>query len=117
MGTEWCWNHNPTTAATRRRNTSRGGRAGGRGRPSTELKELKRQFEEMAQKVLKKKIARADAAVAGQLLAQARMCIRDGLVAREQEDLIQQVEEMRQEIEQERAQRRKYGPYGSGAGA
>ena len=33
-GSGWCWNHDPAKAEERKRNATRGGRAGGRGRSS-----------------------------------------------------------------------------------
>jgi hypothetical protein len=85
----FCYMHSPDHAADRRRSGSRGGKRAGRGRPSTELKRLQHRFEELAQKVLDGEINRGDGAVAGQLLGSARSCIRDGLAAREQEELIE----------------------------
>lgn len=67
-GAEWCYSHHPDQAEKRRRNASRGGKAGGRGRPASELAGVKAQLQNMADKVLSGALDRGDAAVAGQLL-------------------------------------------------
>ena len=51
-GSQWCWNHDPAYAEARQRNASKGGKRGGRGRPSAELARLQERFEELAEKVL-----------------------------------------------------------------
>jgi hypothetical protein len=99
-GSEWCWNHDPAHADERRRHGQRGGKRGGRGRPSSELARLQRRFEELAEKVLSGEIERAAGAVAGQLLNGARACVRDGLSAREQEELIERLEMLEEALEQ-----------------
>jgi hypothetical protein len=47
-GYQWCFNHRPDLAETRRRNAQRAGQAGGRGRPgagaSAELVAVKREL-------------------------------------------------------------------------
>ncbi len=91
---EWCIGHDPDQVEARRRRASKGGKRGGRGRPSGELARLKERFEALAGAVLTGRIERADAAVAGQLLNGARACVRDGLAAREQEELVERLEEL-----------------------
>jgi hypothetical protein len=86
-GSQWCYVHHPDHAEERRRHGARGGKRGGRGRPTAELTRLQRRFEELADKVLSGEVERAAGAVAGQLLNGARACVRDGLTAREQEEL------------------------------
>jgi uncharacterized protein YceH (UPF0502 family) len=84
---QWCINHDPEQAEFRRRRASRGGRRGGRGRPSVELARLQGRFEELADKVLSGEVERGVGAVVGQLLNGARACVRDALAAREAEEL------------------------------
>ncbi len=91
---EFCIGHDPDQVEARRRRASKGGKRGGRGRPSGELARLKERFEALAGAVLTGRIERADAAVAGQLLNGARACVRDGLAAREQEELVERLEEL-----------------------
>jgi hypothetical protein len=84
---QWCINYDPEQAEFRRRRASRGGRRGGRGRPSVELARLQGRFEELADKVLSGEVERGVGAVVGQLLNGARACVRDALAAREAEEL------------------------------
>ena len=93
-GSQWCYAHHPGRAEERRRHGSKGGRRAGRGRPSVELARLQARFEELAEKVLAGEIERGVGAVAGQLLNGARACVRDGLAAREQEELLTRLEEL-----------------------
>ena len=97
---EWCWSHHPDYEEQRRRRASKGGKRGGRGRPVSELARLQKRFEELADKVLSGQVERARGAVAGQLLQGARACVRDGLTAREQEELIERLEALELALEQ-----------------
>ncbi len=91
-GSQWCYVHHPGRTDERRRHGSKGGKRGGRGRPVTELARLASRFEELADMVLRGEVDRADGAVAGQLLNGARACTRDGLKAKEVEELEQRLE-------------------------
>ncbi len=91
-GSGWCYSHHPDHVEERRRHGSRGGKRGGRGRPTSELARLRDRFESLADMVLSGAVERSDAAVAGQLLNGSRACVRDGLAAREQEELIERLE-------------------------
>jgi hypothetical protein len=102
-GNEYCIAHHPDYADARRRRNSKGGRRGGRGRPTSELARLGARFEELADKVLEGEVERGIGAVAGQLLNGARACVRDGLAAREQEELISRMEQLEQDIEASRS--------------
>jgi hypothetical protein len=102
---EYCVNHHPDYEDARRRRNSKGGRRGGRGRPSVELARLQARFEELAQKVLEGEIERGAGAVAGQLLNGARACVRDGLAAREQEELVGRLEELERLLEARESRR------------
>ena len=93
-GSGLCYMHDPDHEQDRRRRASKGGKRGGRGRPTAELARLKERFEALAGAVLTGRIERADAAVAGQLLSGARACVRDGLAAREQEELVARMEDL-----------------------
>ncbi len=102
---QWCIGHDPEQAEARRRRASKGGKRGGRGRPSVELARLQRRFEELAEQVLSGDVERGRAAVAGQLLNGARACVRDGLSAREQEELVERLEALEEALEQKRGSR------------
>lgn len=65
---EWCYSHHPDHAEQRRRNASRGGKSGGRGRSNKELWDLKKQLQNLADGILDGRVDRADGAVCGQLL-------------------------------------------------
>ncbi len=102
-GSQWCYVHHPDHAEERRRHGARGGKRGGRGRPSSELARLQRRFEELADMVLAGEVDRAAGAVAGQLLNGARACVRDGLTAREQEELVERLEELEASLQGRKA--------------
>jgi hypothetical protein len=93
-GSGLCYSHDPDHEQDRRRAARKGGKRGGRGRPTTELTRLRDRFEELADKVLEGSVERGAGAVAGQLLNGARACVRDGLAAREQEELVARLEEL-----------------------
>src|ERR687894_1478404 len=97
-GSQWCHAHHPDRMDQRRRHGYKGGKRGGRGRPSAELARLQRRFEELADMVLAGEVERAAGAVAGQLLNGARACVRDALAAREQEELVERLEVLEQSL-------------------
>ena len=99
---EYCINHDPTRAEENRKRGSKGGKRGGRGRASAELKRLQHRFEELANKVLAGEIERGSAAIAGQLLGGASACIRDGMAAKEQEELVERLEALEAALEQDK---------------
>jgi hypothetical protein len=100
-GSDYCYVHHPDRIEERRRHGSKGGKRGGRGRPSVELARLQGRFEELADKVLSGEIERGVGAVAGQLLNGARACVRDGLAAREQEELVARLESLEEQLERQ----------------
>jgi hypothetical protein len=106
---KYCWWHDPQYAEERQRAASKGGRRGGRGRPSVELARLQGRFEELAEKVLAGDIERGVGAVAGQLLNGARACVRDGLAAREQEELVARLEALEEALERSSGGGRRWG--------
>jgi hypothetical protein len=106
---EYCVNHHPDYEDARRRRNSKGGKRGGRGRPSVELARLQARFENLAQKVLEGDVERGVGAVVGQLLNGARSCIRDGLVAREQEELVARLEALEEGLERTNGGGRRWG--------
>jgi hypothetical protein len=106
-GSEWCWNHDPAHAEKRRRNGSRGGRRGGRGRPQAELKDIKDRLSELADNVLGGTVDRADAAVTSQILNVYLRALSTELKIKEQEELITRMENLEQVVEANR--RARYG--------
>jgi hypothetical protein len=97
---EYCVNHHPDYEDARRRRNSKGGRRGGRGRPASELARLQGRFEELAELVLSGQVERGVGAVAGQLLHGVRACIRDGLAAKEQEELVERLTALEEGLKQ-----------------
>jgi hypothetical protein len=67
---EWCYQHSPAHAEERRRNASKGGRSGGRGRPSAgdEVAWIRQTLKQVVGEVLTDKMDRARAAVTVQAL-------------------------------------------------
>jgi hypothetical protein len=110
---QWCINHDPDKAEARRRRASKGGKRGGRGRPSVELGRLQARFEDLAEKVLAGEVERGVGAVVGQLLNGARACVRDALAAREQEELVTRLEALEEVLEANasHSKGRSYGTY------
>jgi hypothetical protein len=106
---EWCWSHHPDYEQARQRRASKGGKRGGRGRPSSELRRLQERFEDLAEKVLRGDVERGVGAVVGQLLNGARACVRDGLAAREQEELIARLETLEEGLESNNGGGRRWG--------
>lgn len=99
----WCFNHHPDYEEARRRRASKGGRRGGRGRPSpavAELARLQHRFEELAEELVEKPGYADRAQAMGRLLNYARQCIATSLKAREQEDLIARLEALEEALEQ-----------------
>src|SRR3954451_19265349 len=63
-GYDTCYGHRPDLAEERRRNASKGGRAGGRGRGSRDVGDLKQRISEVIDAVLEGSQDRGRAAVA-----------------------------------------------------
>ena len=100
---EWCYSHHPDYAEVRRRRASRGGKTGGRGRPATELKDVKALLEDLTERVLAGDLETGKAAVANQL-------VNTRLRALEQERKNKETQELGARIEAlERTQERGAG--------
>lgn len=94
----YCWSHAPEMADERRRKASKGGKAGGRGRPGAELGQIKQRLAGLANAVLLGNVDRADAAVAGQLLNVYLRAVKLELDVREQQELVERLEELEARI-------------------
>src|SRR5215210_849441 len=102
--------HHPDNEEQRRQRASKGGKRGGRVRPSAELASLKERLTTLAVDVLEGNVDRGDAAVAGQLLNTVIRAIGMEMRVREVEDLQRQVEELREMVEAGRSKgQRSYG--------
>jgi hypothetical protein len=72
-GSEWCYQHDPARSEERRRNASRGGKSGGRGRGgSGEAAEIRALLKDLTSGVLEHRVNTGVAAVVTQL-ANARI--------------------------------------------
>ena len=108
-GQSHCYAHDPGRAEERRRNASRGGKRGGRGRPQAELSDVKRRLSDLVDDVLEGRKDRGDAAVAGQLLNTYIRAVGVELKVREQQEIVERLEELEEGL------RRRDGGYGRGA--
>ena len=87
-----CWAHNPKNAEKRRRGQSRGGR----GKPSTEIRALKTQLEELAAGVLDGTVERGNAVVVNQILNTRARLIELERKVKETEELEERIEQLEQ---------------------
>ena len=108
-GQSHCYAHDPGRAEERRRNASRGGKRGGRGRPQAELSDVKRRLSDLVDDVLEGRKDRGDAAVAGQLLNTYIRAVGVELKVREQQEIVERLEELEEGI------RHRGGGFGRGA--
>jgi hypothetical protein len=104
-GSGWCYVHHPDHAEERRRNGSRGGKRGGRGRPQRELADVKHRLSDLADEVLTGAVDRADAAVASQVLNVFLRAVSVELKAREQLEFVERMEALEKAIEDRPASR------------
>ena len=98
---ELCYVHSPETLEDRRRNGSKGGKRGGRGRPLTELHRLEDKLESLADKVLEEEVAPGIAAVVVQIRNAQIRAINAGLKAKEVEELEGRLEEVEELLRQQ----------------
>ncbi|MCA1716266.1 MAG: hypothetical protein LC781_05170 [Actinobacteria bacterium] len=91
-----CWAHNPKNADKRRRGQSRGGR----GKPTTEIRKLKGQLEDLAAGVLDGTVERANAVVVNQILNTRARLIEIERRVRETEELEERLASLEQATEQ-----------------
>jgi hypothetical protein len=87
---EYCYAHDPGRASERRRNASKAARS----KPNRELAAIKQRLSGLADDVLSGSVDRSDAAVAGQLLNTVIRAVGVELKVREQQDLIERLEEL-----------------------
>jgi hypothetical protein len=106
-GSQWCFAHSPDHDQERRRHGARGGKRGGRGRPVAELAALRSENAEIRRRLLGDELAPNVAAVAVQSLnADARLIVA-ALKAREQEELVERLEELETLMQRQREERRR----------
>jgi hypothetical protein len=107
-GYDTCYGHRPDLADERRRNASKGGKRGGRGRPQAELSDIKRRLLVLAEDVLEGRQDKGVAAVASQVLNVYLRAVSVELKVQEQQELIERLESLEEGLEQRKGERR-YG--------
>jgi hypothetical protein len=106
-GSSFCVGHDPEKADARKRRASKGGRGGGRGRPSTLLTSLRDENADIRKQLLDGGLLPSVAAVAIQSLNCDIRAVATMLKAREQEEIVERLEEL------EARQRRRESGYGA----
>jgi hypothetical protein len=107
-GSGWCYVHHPDHTAERRRHGSKGGKRGGRGRPQTELANIKGRLSDLADDVLGGEVDKGVAAVASQILNVYLRAVSVELKAREQLELTERLEALEGALERQK-ERYRYG--------
>ena len=93
-GYDTCYGHRPDLADERRRNASKGGKRGGRGRGSGELTEIKDLLKDLTDRVLRVELGSGVAAVANQLINTRLRAVELERKIRETEELEARIEEL-----------------------
>ncbi len=96
---KWCVGHDPDKAEARHRRASKGGKAGGRGRPQQELADIKRRLSDLADGVLNGEVETGVGAVASQILNVFLRAVSVELKAKEQLELIERMEAIERSLE------------------
>ena len=96
---QWCINHHPDYEQERRRRASKGGKRGGRGRPSVELASLREENADIRRRLLDGELLPNVAAVAVQSINTDIRALGAALKAREQEELLERLEALEQRRE------------------
>jgi hypothetical protein len=104
---QWCYVHDPALEEKRQRNNSKGGRRGGKGRPSTVLARLQTRLEELAEQVLAGEVEQDVASTAGRLLNYSGTQMRNFLAARESEELEERVAELEEALERQKQEEKR----------
>jgi hypothetical protein len=101
----WCWAHAPEHASRRSRMASRAAKS----KPSREIRDLKKQLEDLAASVLDGTIERGDAVVVNQILNTRARLIELERKVREQDELLERLDVLEQ-VTQTTGRR---GPWGA----
>ena len=88
----YCYAHHPEHAEARRRAAHKGGKRGGRGRPITELTNLRDENADIRRRILEGELLPNVAAVAIQSINTDIRAVDMVLKAREQEELVERLE-------------------------
>ena len=95
-GSDYCHSHHPDRADARRRAARKGGKRGGRGRPSTEVSELKGQLADLYAAVLDGTTEPKVGAVAAQIANVRARLVETELRVREAEELEERISQLEQ---------------------
>lgn len=99
-GYEHCYGHRPDLAEERRRNASKGGRSGGRGRGGGEIAEIKDLLSGLTRQVLAGEQQTGRAAVAAQLINTTLRALELERKIKETEELEARIEELERAAEE-----------------
>ncbi len=100
-GEQWCYNHDPARQDERRRNASRAGKS----KSSRELQGIKARLSDLADDVLGGRVDRGDAAVVSQVLNVYLRAVSVELKVREQQDILERMEELESILERQNKSR------------
>ena len=105
---QWCFSHHPDYEEQRRRRASKGGKRGGRGRPVAELAALRTENAEIRRLLLEggEEGLAPNVAAVQSLNTDARLVVA-ALKAREQEELVERLEELETLMRRQREERRR----------
>lgn len=92
-----CWAHDPKNAERRRRGQSRGGKA----KASGEIRDLKKQLEDLVEDVRAGRMERGDAVVINQILNTRARLIELERKVREQDEVLARIEALEQNQQQQ----------------
>ncbi len=96
-GSDYCHSHHPDRADACRRAARKGGQRGGRGRPASEVSELKGQLSDLYAVVLDGTTEPKVGAVAAQIANVRARLVDTELRVREQDELIGRLEELEEQ--------------------
>ena len=103
-GSSYCYNHEPRKAEERKRNASKGGYTGGRGRPgSGEIARLRAQLKNLTARVVDGELETSRGAVANQLIGTQVRLLEFERRLRETEELQGRLEAIEATLKERRA--------------
>ncbi len=92
-GSSYCYNHDPGKSEERKRNASKGGNSGGRGRPGHgEIARLRKQLKDLVASVVEGELETSRGAVANQLIGTQVRLLEFERRLRETEELEERLE-------------------------
>jgi len=98
-GSQWCYAHHPDRRDERRTHGARGGKRGGRGRPQTELADLKAEVRDVIEAVRSGELDKGVGAVLGQLYNTLLKAMSVGLDVEERQELVVRMEALEEALQ------------------